>query len=221
VSTARSRTQSKTAAKRPYLLIGVTGGIGSGKTKVCREFGRLGRFVLSADDIARDLTATQEVLSEIRTEFGDLALTSRGDLDRKAVASLVFHSRKARQRLNAIIHPKVFERVDEILSAQPPMKLSPYALVEAALIFESGMNERLDYVVVVDAPEEERIRRTMERDGCSRDEVLARIAAQMSVDQKRNRADFIIENTGGLGELRSRVIFFDLLWATMTPRPDS
>jgi dephospho-CoA kinase len=203
-------------AQRKYLLVGVTGGIGSGKSAVCREFELKGRVVLSADSIARDLTNTDpEVKGEIRQTFGPGTFMSTGDLDRKALANIVFHNASARRRLNRIVHPRVFRKISDILRSEPVPRLSPYTIVEAALVFESEMDRDLDYVIVVDAPEEDRIRWTMGRDGCNREEVLARIDSQMSVHTKRSRADFVLENVGTLEDLRDRVTFLNTLLCVM------
>ncbi len=196
------------------MLVGVTGGIGSGKSEVCREFERLGRTVLSADGIARELANTdREIREEIGAVFGPAVFTSDGSLKRKEIANIVFHNRELRDKLNAIIHPRVFIRIEEILSYLSSAARKPYVVIEAALIFESDMNKRLDYTIVVDAPEEIRIRRVMERDGCPREEVLARIAAQMSAHQKRERADFVLENNEAVTTLAGKVAFLDRLLA--------
>ena len=106
-----------TAGKRDYLLVGVTGGIGSGKTAVCEAFKQKGRHVLSADKIARDLTmGDAAVLKQIRESFGPAMFTAVGNLDRKALAAVVFHDSPARERLDSIVHPRVFDRIDEILA---------------------------------------------------------------------------------------------------------
>ena len=216
MSIARSRTRSsllhEEVTQRKYLLVGVTGSIGSGKSAVCREFELMGRLVLSADSVARDLTNTDpEVKGEIRQSFGAQMFTAAGDLDRKALANVVFNDAPARKRLDRIVHPRVFYKLSEILRSEPFSRLFPYTVIEAALVFESGLDKDLDFVIVVDAPEEDRIRRTMERDGCSRQEVLARIGSQMSAHTKRARADFVLENIGVLEDLRHRVTFLHTL----------
>jgi dephospho-CoA kinase len=225
VSTGQSRSPNKRSGEKTgsrSLLVGVTGGIGSGKSAVCREFERLGRAVLSADGIARELTENDgEVREGISTLFGPAVFAADGSLKRKEVADIVFQNRELREKLNAIIHPRVFTRIDQMLSHLPPATLQPYAVIEAALIFESGMDRWLDYTIVVDAPEEIRIARVMKRDGCSREEVLARIASQMSVHQKREKADFVLENNEALYTLESNVAFLDRLLATMRSGPSA
>lgn len=219
MSTARSRSRNKPSlgpTLRDYLLVGVTGGIGSGKSAVCAAFERMGRAVFSADAIARALTLEDpSVRQEILTTFGPAIVAPSGGLDRKALAAVVFSDPAARRRLNAIVHPRVFTALAGALASNSPDRLIPYAIIEAALIYESGMDALLDYVIVVDAPEEERIRRTIERDRCTREEVLARIASQMSVHTKRLRADFVFENVGAVAALEDRVSFLDILLTTL------
>lgn len=220
MNTGPSRTQSSPfspPAGRTYLAVGVTGGIGSGKSALCEAFASLGRLVISADSVARDLTANdQAIREEIRAAFGPKVITPEATLDRKALAAIVFHDRTARERLNAIVHPRVFTALTKQLAGESASRLRPYTIIEAALIFESGM--KLDYVIVVDAPEEERIRRVMLRDGASREEVLSRIASQMSVAEKRRRADFIVENTALPDALGSRAAFLDTLLRSLPRR---
>jgi dephospho-CoA kinase len=216
VNTARSHSPNKPAPSRTYLLIGVTGGIGSGKSLLCAEFAKLGRKVFSADQIARELAESDlGVRDLIRESFGEGVFGGDGALDRKALARIVFAEKRARERLNAIIHPRVFEQLQRLLSSADPDELYPYAIVEAALIYESGMEKQLDYVVLVDAPVEERLKRTMDRDGSTREEVLRRMASQMSIHRKQQLADFLIENVGDVESLRDRLSFLDSLFARL------
>ncbi len=220
MNTGRSRTQSSPFVLPPgrtYLAVGITGGIGSGKSALCEAFASLGRLVISADLVARDLTANDRAIrEEIRGAFGPEVITPEATIDRKALAGIVFHDPKARERLNAIVHPRVFAALTRQLCEEPISRLHPYTIIEAALIFESGM--RLDYVIVVDAPEEERIRRVTLRDGTSREEVLSRIASQMSVAEKRRRADFVVENIGPPDALASRAAFLDTVLRSLPRR---
>lgn len=206
-------------AGREYLAVGVTGGIGSGKSALCEAFAARGRLVLSGDLIARDLTGNDPLIhDQIVTAFGTGVLTESGALDRKVLAAIVFRDHTARETLNGIIHPRVFAALEEILRSRPLARLRPYTIHEAALIYETGMDRSLDYVIVVDAPEEERIRRVMLRDGCSREEVESRILSQMSVRSKRVRADFVVENTGEIEELARQAAFLDTLLSAMAER---
>lgn len=203
----------------PFIRVGVTGGIGSGKSTVCKLFASLGRVVLSADEIAKDLTNTNDVIkSSIRKMFGENVFLPNGLLDRKALAAIVFKNHSLRKKLDSIIHPHVFVAIEDAIEKLPPSKRSPYVIIEAALIYESGMDERLDYVVVVNADEETRIRRVMERDQATREAVLARIHSQMDMAKKVKLADFIIENDGSEDELLERTKFIDRIHSHITPK---
>jgi dephospho-CoA kinase len=192
----------------------VTGGIGSGKSVVCSLFSRLGRTVISADEIARNLTESDPtVRASIGKAFGQDLYRPDGSLDRRRLASIVFESAEALERLNSIVHPRVFKEIDRQLALLTVEKRRPYVVVEAALVFESGLDRKLDRVIVVDAIEETRISRVMERDGSSRQEVVARMSSQMSPEEKRKRADFVIQNDQTLQQLGEKVLFLDALLA--------
>jgi len=197
---------------REVFLVGVTGGIGSGKSMVCTSFEQLGRTVLSADLLAREVMDRDgAVKSRLLRLFGEKAYTPDGVLDRKFVAARAFSEPGVKKRLDAIVHPAVFREIDRRIVQLPAEKRLPYVLIEAALIYESGLDKELDYVIVVEAEEETRIRRVMERDGCSREDVLRRIAAQMPADTKVNRADFVIRNESDSRQIIPKVRFIDHL----------
>ena len=193
----------------PVPLVGVTGGIGSGKTAACRCFGELGRTILFADDIARDLADRDPKVREvIRREFGPQVFTPEGNLSRDALARIVFGSAGRLRALNAIMHPRVIAAVEKVRRSPPS---SPYIIVEAALVYESGLDAALNAVIVLRASEETRIRRVMQRDGMDRQQVIARVHAQMNPDRAARRADFVVHNDGSVEELRERVMFLDRL----------
>lgn len=200
-----------------YFRIGVTGGIGSGKSTVCALFARRGRVVIYADAIARDLTQHDETVREqIKKAFGPDMYHADGSLQRKRLAEVVFRDPRLRRKLDSIVHPLVFEAIDKAIAALSPAERAPYLLVEAALIYETGMNGRLDYTIVVDAPENVRISRVISRDGCTREEIMIRIKSQMPVEDKLELADFVIDNGGDEKELERRVAFLDSLLQNMT-----
>ena len=202
--------------KYSFLRVGVTGGIGSGKSTACKVFSDSGRSVILADDVARRITDERlDAKAAIKKVFGPAAYLPSGQLDRKKIASIVFADEAKREKLNSIIHPRVFEAIDYQLDSLPPKQTHPYVLIEAALVYETGMNELLDYVIVVTADEENCIQRVMARDSISRDEAKRRIAAQMSMDRKVKQADFVIQNNGPKTELRSTVLFVDNLLCQM------
>jgi dephospho-CoA kinase len=203
---------------KSFLRVGVTGGIGSGKSLVCHSFRELGRKVIEADTIARVLVDTDEgVHAEIRDTFGNVPFSHSGALDRKALARIVFTHPSKRRALNAIVHPRVFERIEDSLRSSPSGELQPFVVIEAALMYETGMERTMDYVLVVNAAEETRIRRVMTRDGMSRKDVLLRMDAQLPAEAKVKKADFVVENNGTPGELAERIRFINQLLTLLTP----
>jgi dephospho-CoA kinase len=188
----------------------VTGGIGSGKSLVCGVFERLGRVVLSADAIAHRITDTDPaVASEIRALLGDDVYRQDGTLDRKLAAARVFGNLLQVRRLNRIVHPRVFDAIEAEVNALPPERRRPYVIVEAALIYESGLDRSLDRIIVVDAPEVDRIHRVMTRDGGSEEDVRQRMAAQLPAAKKAGKADFVIYNDRNAVSIETKVRFLD------------
>ncbi len=201
--------KGKSSAKSVF-TVGVTGGIGSGKSTVCKILASLGRHVLQADELARRLTDTLPAIqSGIRSHFGDDVYRADGSLDRKKLAAIVFSNPSQRAKLDSIIHPHVFQAIDLEIAELSENQQLPYVVIEAALVYETGMDERLDNVVVVHAAEDTRIRRVMERDGIGRDDVLRRLRSQMDQEEKTRLADYVVENDGTEEELRARVLFVD------------
>ncbi len=197
-------------------LVGVTGGIGSGKSAVCLCFEKLGRVVLSADRIARDLTEHNPgVRGAISRAFGPGVYDPHGTLRRSELARIVFAHPAKLRTLNDIVHPLVFSTLNDALAQLPAHAAEPYVIVEAALVFESGMDARLDATVVVRAPEELRIERVLGRDKLTREEIVARMRAQMPVEESAGRGDFVIENGGTEAELATRVQFVDRILTLM------
>ncbi len=189
------------------LKIGVTGGIGSGKSTVCRMFARHGIPVLSADQIARELIDTNPVVrKQVVRLLGPLAYRGKGKLDRSYVAARVFASRRIQRAINRITHPRVLKEIAAAFRALE-RKGHDIAVVEAALIFEAGMDESLDAVIVVDADRRTRIRRIQQRDGASAAEVRRRMAAQWSSRQKTDRADIVVTNNGTKRDLQKKMQF--------------
>jgi dephospho-CoA kinase len=172
------------------LKIGITGGIGSGKSTVAKLFEVLGIPVYYADDAAKRIMNEDEVLKlQIQKVFGDAAY-SNGILNRKYIADIVFADPGRLQLLNAMVHPATLKDAEQWMNKQT----APYSIKEAALIFESGAQEHLDYVIGVYAPAPLRMQRTMQRDGISREEVLARMNKQIDETIKMRLCDFIITN---------------------------
>ena len=176
------------------LKVGITGGIGSGKTTVCQVFEKLGVPVYYADQRAKELMEDdKQLIAEIKKEFGDDIYNAEGKLMRKQLAEVVFNNEEKLVKLNSLVHPAVFrdnQSWNEVLAK----KGYPYTLKEAALLVETGLYLTLDKLIVISAPEEDRISRVMARDGSTREQVLARIRAQMPEEQKVKYADYIIYN---------------------------
>jgi dephospho-CoA kinase len=173
------------------MKIGITGGIGSGKTTVCRIFETLGIPVFYADDESKIILFTDSsVLEQVRKIFGEKVFTD-GIPDRKKLATIVFNNPEKLRQLNSILHSMVFQHFENWMLEK---KDSSYILMEAALIYETAREKFLDKVIVVSASEEIRIRRIMMRDKISEADVRARMSQQYTQELKEEKADFIIEN---------------------------
>ena len=174
--------------------IGITGGIGSGKTTVCKIFAVLGIPVYYADDRAKWLMQHDpQLIEQIKAHFGEKAYGPDGQLQRAYLAGIVFKDQKKLEQLNAIVHPAVRE---DGLAWDRQHTDTPYTLREAALLYESGISELLDQIIVVTAPEELRIQRVMQRDGVDATAVRARMDKQWPEEKKVALADFVIHNDG-------------------------
>lgn len=173
------------------LKLGITGGIGSGKTTVCRLFELLGISVYYADEESKKLLdEDKEVKKQVVDIFGNPILNDAGSIDRKKLAGIVFNNKERLEKLNSILHPAVGLHFENWLKKQK----SPYILKEAAILFESGAFKQVDKVLTVVAPLELKIQRTMKRDGVSKEDVESRIKLQMSDEEKIKRSDFVINN---------------------------
>lgn len=172
------------------LKVGVTGGIGAGKSVVCRVFHTLGIPVFNADDTAKRLMETDAALvASIRSLFG-YSIYIDGRLDRKKLAAIVFEQPALLQQLNALVHPATIAYGNTWMQEQS----SPYVIKEAAIFFESGSYKEMDVMIGVSAPENIRISRALQREGMTREKVLQRIASQMDDAEKMSRCDYIITN---------------------------
>ena len=172
------------------IRIGLTGGIGSGKSTVAKVFEVLGIPVYYADDAAKKLMNEDKELKEkIKKEFGE-SIYKEEKLDRKKLADIVFASPEKLNLLNALVHPATLKDAETWMQKQT----TPYCIKEAALIFESGVHEHLDYVIGVTAPAPLRILRTMQRDGITKEEVMARMDKQLDDSIKIKLCDFVIQN---------------------------
>ncbi len=174
--------------------VGLTGGIGSGKSTVAALLAERGAVVIDADRLARDVVAPgTDGIRRVVGEFGEAVLAPDGALDRSRLASVVFADPARRAALNAIVHPLVRSRSDEIVAGLPP---DAVVVHDIPLLVENGMASRFDLVVVVDAPDEVQVERLVRDRGLEPDDARARIAAQATREQRRAVADFVIDNSG-------------------------
>ncbi len=173
------------------LQIGLTGNIGSGKTTVCKIFEILGVPVFYADLRARAIMGNQAVKEQIISIFGLKVAEKRGEINRKALAEVVFNDKTMLEKLNGIIHPLVREDYNQWILVQANPK---YVIQEAAILFEAGLASRFHKVIVVAAPPDVRIDRVMKRDGVSRPEVLKRASNQFEQEVLISLADFVVHN---------------------------
>jgi dephospho-CoA kinase len=182
------------------MRVGLTGGIGSGKSEVARIFEQLGALVIDADELAREAVAPGSDGLRAVAEQWPQAVRG-GNLDRAAMAEIIFADPQARERLNGIIHPVV-----RALAVKQEERAAPGQLIVhvVPLLFETGYAGMVDRTVLVTAPLEERIRRVVLRDGTDEAHVRARIAAQIDPDAARDRASYTIENDGDWERLRRR-----------------
>ena len=187
-------------------VIGLTGGTGSGKSAVAGILAEKGCLYISADRIARDVVEPgQPALGEIREAFGPSVLKPDGSLDRGGLAEIVFSEPEARERLESIIHPRVIARIGDMIENARAEGACPAVVVEVPLLYESGTEDMMDEVWVVDADEEVQIRRMTQRDGLNEEQARSRLLAQMDPRVRAGMADALIENNGSLHELTRAV----------------
>ena len=192
--------------------MGLTGGIGSGKSTVASMLAELGATVIDADAIVHELQAPgMPMVDELAEAFGPGILDENGALDRKALGDIVFRDEAARERLGQLVHPKVGQefarRLQQAIAAKAPL-----VVLDIPLLFEgresgrgSGAASSAQAVIVVWVPEAIQIERQMKRDGCDRGDAERRVASQLSLDRKRELADHVIDNSGSLEDTQAQV----------------
>jgi dephospho-CoA kinase len=187
------------------LVVGLTGGIGCGKSEVRRRLLNAGFTVIDADTLARQLSDTDPlIIRGIKQEFGTEMYDAEGRLRRKELAAIVFNNPKQLEKLNGIIHPRVIGAVERQLEALQ-QRGEKIAIVEAALHYEVHWDEAMDVMVVVNAPLEKRLAWVMQRDGVDEATVRRRMANQLPLEEKAKRANYVVENTGDLAALDGAV----------------
>jgi len=206
---------------RRFLLVGLTGGIATGKTTVSQIFAHLGAKVVDADLLAREVVMPgQPALAEIVAEFGTGVLQPDGFLDRKRLGAIVFSDPERRKRLEQITHPAIHVRQQRVLSVYEEEAFEGVVLWDAAVLIESGGHTRMDKLVVVLTDPAAQLARLMARDGMGEAEARGRIATQMPVAEKAKLADYVVDNSGPRAETERRVreVYAQLLTDLRTAR---
>ncbi len=184
------------------LVLGITGGSGSGKSQVCKLLASMGAEIIDADEIGHEITSRKDVLKEITVEFGSEVINSDGTLNRRALGSIVFNSKKALETLNIITHKKIFDEIEKHLSESR----AEVVAIDAAVLKTTKIKNVCDFIIAVVAPMNMRLSRIMQRDSLSEEQAKARIASQMSDAEYAHGVDFVILNGGNVENLNRRVI---------------
>lgn len=177
--------------RKPGMMLGVTGGIGSGKTSVCRVFNVLGIPVFSADPEASEIMDNDKGIIRRINSIAGKNLYINGSLDRIELATLIFNDSTLLEKVNSLVHPVVLEHF-KIWERE---QTAPYVIMEAAILFESGASKLVDRIATVVAPVEERVERVIHRNRLSREQVMDRMRNQMDDDSRKKLSDYVIHNS--------------------------
>jgi len=188
------------------LKIGITGGIGSGKSLAAKYFESLGYKVIYADKVAKELYANnKQLINKLVKAFGNGILDENGNLSRQNARRIIFSSKKNIKRVNSIVHPFVFREMHKIYAGIKDRVV----FFESAIMFESGSYKRMNYVILVYANKEIRIKRIIQRDNIKRAAILKLMKLQIDEREKLKRADFVIRNNSGTADLKKEIIAFN------------
>jgi dephospho-CoA kinase len=179
--------------------------MGSGKSLVAEEFARRGGRVVNGDQLGHEGLRQPGIRDQLVARWGEQILTDRGEIDRRQVARIVFADAAERKALEAAVHPYIGRRFNEEVAAAAADPAVKFVVLDAAVMLEAGWDKVCDRLVFVDAPRELRVRRLAEQRGWTPEDVAARESAQMPLDEKRRRADFVIDNSGTRAELVRQV----------------
>ena len=186
------------------IVIGLTGGIGSGKSEVSRMLKEFGADIIDADRVGHEAyLPNTETYDKLVAEFGDI-LQANGEIDRKKLGARIFAEPEARERLNAIVHPRMYAMIEERIQRLREQGATAVVL-DAAILIEVGWDSLVDEVWVVAAPEEMVVQRIGQRDGLSAEQVRQRIRAQITPEERARHAAVVIDNSGGMYELSAQV----------------
>ncbi|HEY7648910.1 MAG TPA: dephospho-CoA kinase [Methylomirabilota bacterium] len=208
---------------RPHLLVGLTGGIATGKSTVSAMFRALGCAIIDADLLAREVVEPGEpALADIVREFGPGILRSDGRLDRQALGAVVFGDAARRRRLEAITHPRIRERFSRCLEELAAEGFDGVVIFDAAVLVESGNWKTMDRLVVVVTDDATQLVRLQARDGIGREEALRRIGSQMPLSEKAKLAHYVIDNSGDRAATEAQVrTVYAALRADLAAHPPS
>ena len=188
------------------LKVGLTGGIGSGKSTASNYLRTLGAYVFDADKEAKDLIDTNDTVQhELISEFGTDIINIGGQVDKKKLSRVAFQDDDHQERLNAVVHPHVYDLIDTSYKKAMNDNKSNIFIVDAALVYESGLDSLLDYVIVVTAQLKFRMERSLSRNTLTREEILKRIDFQWPEEEKVNASDFVIHNDTSERDLQSKL----------------
>jgi dephospho-CoA kinase len=188
------------------LRVGLTGGIGSGKSTASKFFESFGSFVINADEEAKNLLSSSDTVQhELISEFGTDIIDVSGQINKTKLARVAFQDEEHQQRLNSVIHPYIYNTIDDQFNQILNEGKFDIFVVDGALIFESGYDVHMDYIIVVTALLKNRMERALARETLSREEILKRIDLQWPEEEKVNLADFVIHNDGSENELKKNV----------------
>jgi dephospho-CoA kinase len=204
------------------LIVGLTGGVASGKTAVSRILREEGAYVIDADRIARELVQPHTpAWNELQRVFGKEILQEDGSIHRKRLATIVFSDPEQRNLLNRILHPRIRAEMDRRVKEIGQKDPDAIVIIDAALIVETGDYKAMDRLIVVTSTEEQQIERQGSRDGASEEEAQGILSSQMPLEEKLRVADFVIRNEGSLEETneRARGVFKELKRIALTKRP--
>jgi dephospho-CoA kinase len=195
------------------IRVGLTGGLACGKSFVGEALKEMGCLLIQADELGHDALAPGgAAYAPVIEEFGPAILHADGQIDRRALAAQVFGHPERLARLNALVHPAVTRREEELIAAYEPAHPDGVAVVEAAILIETGSYRRFDKLILVTCREEQQVERAMRREGASEDDVRARLSRQMPLEEKRKYADFVIDTSGTKEDtLRQTRVVYDTL----------
>ncbi|MBO8131400.1 MAG: dephospho-CoA kinase [Candidatus Marinimicrobia bacterium] len=185
------------------IKIGVTGGIGAGKTTVCEIFQEKGAYVFDSDRIAKEIIIRSDKVRKSIEKSFNIKIIKNGALDTKTLADVAFSNKKNQEILNSIIHPEVIKEIDKHITKM--INKTKLFVADIPLLFEAGLEKKFDYIILVVARFDLRVKRALKRGYLSKDDIIKRAQLQMPDEEKKKLADFVIENNGTVQELREKI----------------